>query len=183
MIDWYIMVIVATLVIGVIIGVVFSRLVYGHYMQTASDKLRDIDRYMHELRTLMYYHTEGHGPSPVRHETTHNSELDAGLEAAERAIEELDHNLDAHNQALSDAVSHLNNALGVGALGGRGLDSGYFGGLSPYGGWRSIVRTTTYTTPRPRDPSVEQPPQARTTPTEQREESNDTSDNDPGFDL
>lgn len=177
MIDWYIMGIVATLVIGVIIGVAFSRLVYGHYMQTASAKLRDIDRYMHELRTLMYYHTEGHGPSPVRHETTHNSELNAGLEAAERAIEELDNDLDAHNQALSDAVRHLNNALGVGALGG-----GYLSGLSPYGGWRSI-RTTMYTTPRPRDPAVEQPPQARTTPTEQREESNNTSDNDPGFDL
>lgn len=178
MIDWYIMGIVAALIIGVIIGVVFSRLVYGHYMQITSDKLRDIDRYMHELRTLMYYHTEGHGPSPVRHETTHNSELDTSLEAAERAIEELDNDLDAHNQALSDAVRHLNNVLGEGVFGG-----GYLGGLSPYGVWRSIRTTTTYNTPRPIDPAVEQPPQARTTPTEQREESNDTSDNDPGFDL
>ena len=177
MINWYIISIVAALVTGVIIGVTFSRLVYGHYMQDVRDKLRNMDRYMHELRTLMYYHTEGHGPSPVRHETTHNSELDASLEATERAMEELDSDLAAHNQALSDAVRHLNNALGTGALGG-----GYLGGLSPFGGWRSI-RTTMYTTPRPRDPSVEQPPQAHTAPTEQREESNDTSDNDPGFDL
>lgn len=180
MIDWYIMGIVAALIIGVIIGVVFSRLVYGHYMQDASAKLRDIDRYMHELRTLMYYHTEGHGPSPVRHETTHNSELDADLDATERAIEELNNDLAAHNQTLSDAVRHISNALGAGELGG-----GYLSGL-PYGMWRSIHTTTTYNTPRPRDPAVaaiDQPPQARTTPTEQREESNDTSDNDPGFDL
>lgn len=177
MIDWYIMGIVAALIIGVIIGVVFSRLVYGRYMQNASATLRDIDRYMHEMRTLLYYHTEGHGPSPVRHETAHNSELDASLEDAERAIEGLSNDLAAHNR-LSDAVRHLNNALGAGALGG-----GYLGGLSPYGMWRSIRTTTTYTTPRPRDPAVGQPPQARTTSTEQREESNDTSDNDPGFDL
>lgn len=178
MINWYITGIVATLVVGFIIGCVLSRLVYGHYMQDTSAKLRDMCRCMHETRTLLYYHTEGHGPSPVRHETAHNSELDAGLEATERAIEELNNDLAAHNQTLSDAVRHINNALGAGVLGG-----GYLGGLSPYGGWRSIRTTTTYTTPRPRDPSVEQPSQARTTPTEQREESNDTSDNDPGFDL
>ena len=174
MIDWYVLGIVAALITGVIIGVAFSRLVYGHYMQDASAKLRDIDRYMHEMRTLLYYHTEGHGPSPVRHETTHNSELDAGLEAAERAMEELGNNLDEHNRALSDAVQHFNTALGARVLGG-----GYLGGLSPFGGWRSIRTTTTYTTPRPRDPSVEQPRQR----TEQREESNDTSDNNPEIDL
>lgn len=174
MIDWYIMGIVAALIIGVIIGVVFSRLVYGHYMQDVDARLRDIGRCMRELRTLLYYHTEGHGPSPVRHETTHNSELDADLGATERAVEELNNDLAAHNR-LSDAVRRLNNALGEGALGGD-----HFGGVAPPGWWR-FVSTTTYTTPRA--PAVEQPPQARTTPTEQREESNDTSDNDPGFDL
>lgn len=141
----YILFLVLSFLVGLAVGIIFSRKAYGFHIDTIKTDLRHIRNEVDHMRIDVSYFTEGHGPSAVHHEHRHVADNEETLDTLRQQMRESGISTDTIDEALntinsvSNRISNIGRSLRFPGFGG--LSGGGLGGL---GGGTSYSYTSFY---------------------------------------
>ena len=127
----YILFLVLSFLVGLGLGIMFSRKAYGFHIDAIKTDLRHIRNEVDHMRIDVSYFTEGHGPSAVHHERRHVADNEETLDTLRQQIREMGIPGDSLDEALntlnsvSNRISNIGRSLRFPGLGGLGGGTGY----------------------------------------------------------
>lgn len=163
--------------VGLGIGIIFSRKAYGFFIEEIKMNLRHIRNEVDHMRIDVSYFTEGHGPSLTHHEPRPVADNEETLNTVRQQMREAGIPTDTLDNALNTLNSVSNRISNI----GRNLRFPGFGGL---GGGTSYSYTSFYQGPASNAPRQLQDPPSEIPINERREQrQQQTNPEHPELDL